>query len=189
VRRLVRTRPCPCGSGRAARDCCGRFKRVRDVDVARAYLHRQARAARELLAPFSPGGLDGLRHELATLPSRYRLVADALRGPATPEVSRLAAAAARRAGDVDAFVTAMVAHIDTPLARAALAKAVVAERAQADLDEHLAAAALVDLDNPRSELLLAATLAAVRDRLTIAGAGPGGDSSLQYRVRERAALR
>jgi hypothetical protein len=93
---LVHPRPCPCGSGRVARDCCGRFTRLSEADVARAYLHRQARVARDLVAPFSPGGFDGLRRELPGLPDRQATVAAALSGRAAAEVARLVSAAARR---------------------------------------------------------------------------------------------
>ncbi|HWW53282.1 MAG TPA: SEC-C domain-containing protein, partial [Acidimicrobiales bacterium] len=122
---LVRTRPCPCGSGRAARDCCGRFKRLSEPDAGRAYVHRQARSARELLAPFSPSGMDGLRRELSLLPGTQALVSGALGGRVAGEVSRLVEAAARRdepAGD--RLISSVVASVGLPMARVALAKAV-----------------------------------------------------------------
>lgn len=154
---LVRTRPCPCGSGRAARDCCGRFKRLSEPDAGRAYVHRQARSARELLAPFSPSGMDGLRRELSLLPGTQALVSDALGGRVAGEVSKLVEAAARRdppAGDH--LIASVVARAGLPMARVALAKAVIALREEGAVDEHLAAAAILDLDGPQSALLGAA---------------------------------
>jgi hypothetical protein len=154
---LVRPRPCPCGSGRAARDCCGRFKRLSESDAARAYMHRQARAARDLLAPFSPSGMDGLRRELALLPASQPLIRDALGGRAGHEVSKLVMAAARRAeADGDALISAVVARPGMFMARVALEKAVIARREDGALDEHFAAAAILDLDGPASVLLAAA---------------------------------
>ena len=167
--RLLRTRPCPCGSGRAARDCCGRFRRLPEAEVARAYLHRQARTAREVLAPFSPGGLAGLRSELVGLPSAHPVMEQAWRGPTTLAVERLIAAAQKRAGDAEAFVHAMLARLDTPLMRVALARATIALRQEGAIDEHLAAAALVDLDQAGSVLLEAAVLARVHAELAPAG--------------------
>jgi hypothetical protein len=160
---LVRPRPCPCGSGRLARDCCGRFARPSEADVGRAYLRRQARAARELLAPFSPAGFDGLRRELAGLPWSEETIAAALSGRAAAEVSRLVGAAAKRDEQSSgALIRAVVGQAGLPIARVALAKAVIALRQEGALDEHLAAAAILDLDGPKSELLAAALLHAAR---------------------------
>jgi len=154
---LVHPRPCPCGSGRIARDCCGRFTRLSEADVARAYLHRQARPARDLVAPFSPGGFDGLRRELVGLPEGQPTVAAALSGRAADEVARLVNAAARRDDESGrSLIRAVVGQADLPLARVALAKAVIALREDRAIDEHLAAAAILDLDGPKSELLAAA---------------------------------
>ena len=154
---LVRPRPCPCGSGRVARDCCGRFTRLSEADVARAYLHRQARPARDLVAPFSPGGFDGLRRELAGLPDKQPTVAAALTGRAAGEVARLVNAAAHRDEESSrSLIRAVVGQADLPLARVSLAKAVIALREDRTIDEHLAAAAILDLDGPKSELLAAA---------------------------------
>jgi hypothetical protein len=154
---LVRPRPCPCGSGRVARDCCGRFRRLSEADVARAHVHRQARAARELLYPFSAGGMEGLRHELSSLPAAQDRVGSALQGRAATEVAKLVSAAARRdqpAGE--ALIGAVTARAGLQLARVALAKAVMALREDGEIDEHLTAAAIVDLDGPASVLLAAA---------------------------------
>ena len=159
---LVHPRPCPCGSGRVARDCCGRFTRLSEADVARAHLHRLARPARDLVAPFSPGGFDGLRRELAGLPGRQPKVAAALSGRAGDEVARLVNAAASRDEESGrSLIRAVVGQAQLPLARVALAKAIIALREDRTVDEHLAAAAILDLDGPKSELLAAALRHAV----------------------------
>jgi hypothetical protein len=132
-------------------------------DAARAYLNRQARAARETLFPFSPSGLAGLQAELETLPSTEDVLIDALLETMSVGVSRLTEGASRRADhEVAGFVRVMVGRVDSPLSRVGLARAIVALREQGTLDEYIAAAALVDLDGPHSALLCATALLAVR---------------------------
>lgn len=134
----MRRRTCPCGSGRLARDCCGRFRRLSASEVALAYLGRQIRDARELLIPFSPTAVAALREEAATLPARCDLFTDALR--AAPE----------------RVIRQVRGHADTPVVRAAVARAVIALREAGTVDEHLAAAALIDLTQAHSAVCEAA---------------------------------
>jgi hypothetical protein len=135
-------------------------------DIARAYLHRQGREARETLFPFSPSGLAGLQTELEALPSTADALIDALFEAIAPGLARLTYAASRRPDDeIAGFVRVMVDRVDSPLARVGLARAVVAMREQATIDDYLAAAALVDLDSPHSVLLCATTLLTVRAEL------------------------
>ncbi len=132
----MRRRTCSCGSGRLARDCCGRFRRLSASEVALAYLGRQIRDARELLIPFSPEAVAVLREEAASLPARCDLFVDVLR--AMPErVIR------PRGGD-------------SATLRAAVARAVIALREAGAVDEHLAAAALIDLTQEHSPVCDAA---------------------------------
>jgi len=143
--KLMRTRPCRCGSGRAARDCCGLFRRVPDAEIARGHLRRQARAARDLLAPFSPSAIDELRREAADLvDSHPGMVAAAARCSDTVKLM-----AARRPLD------RARRHVDLSLTRVALARQVMALREDGLVDDHLAAAALVDLEDPSSVVLTA----------------------------------
>jgi hypothetical protein len=109
------------------------------------------------VAQFSPGGVDGLRRELAGLPDKQPTVAAALSGRAGAEVASLVNSAARRDDEgAKALIRAVVGQAILPLARVALAKAVLALREDRTIDEHLAAAAILDLDGPKSELLAAA---------------------------------
>jgi hypothetical protein len=90
-------------------------------ELAAAYLGRQARQAREVLGPFASSAVARLQEEAATLPDRCDVFATALH--------------AARIHRLD----------DTPAVRVALAKAVIALRESGTIDEHLAAAALLDL--------------------------------------------
>jgi hypothetical protein len=162
---LVLKRPCPCGSGRTARDCCGRFRRLSPSQVADAYLHRQARQARDLVGPFAPTALAALQAEAATLPARCDLFADALLATVGSDVRRLSRDALHTPeADIDAVALSALhrraVQADTPVARVAIAKAIVALREAGSIDEHLAAAALVELSGARSPLTEAALVEA-----------------------------
>lgn len=163
--KLVHKRPCPCGTGRPARDCCGRFRRLSDAEIARSYLSRQARQARDLIGPFSPQALHALQTEAATLPARHDAFTDALlAAPDTVsgEVRRMARALQRRseAGDEIAPPRLSATRADTPMARVAIAKALLALREEGVVDEHLVAAAVIELAGGPSPLAGAALVQA-----------------------------
>lgn len=169
--KLVRRRPCPCGTGRPARDCCGRFRRLSEAEIARSYLSRQARAARDLIGPFSPAALDALQAEAAGLPARYDVFTAAiLAAPdaVTTEVRRLAGAMKRQSASTIEGPTPRLRpdRADSPMARVAVTKALVALREEGAIDEHLAAAAVIELAAGPSRLVGAALVEAA---ITLAG--------------------
>lgn len=167
----LRNRPCGCGSGRTARECCGRFHRPSDTDAARAHLRRQARIARELLAPFPPSGLAGLRREVAGLAHVHRALSTAtLR---CPDTSKLVAACVRNGRSPAELLRRALSRSDLALPRVALAKAVMALREEGAVDDYLAAAALVDLDAASSELLAASIAVATETARTGEPVGAG----------------
>ncbi|MHB8463496.1 MAG: hypothetical protein ACYDH6_13775 [Acidimicrobiales bacterium] len=140
---LLLNRACQCGSGRRARDCCGRFRHLSSEEVAQAYLSRQARQARDVVGPFSTAAVAALQTEAATLPERCALFSDAL--VSTRHVRR---------------------GVDTPTVRAALVKATIALREAGAVDEHLAAATIIDLTQPSSAVCDAAMAEAAARRRT-----------------------
>jgi len=172
---LVRKRPCPCGSGRLARDCCGRFRRLSEMEMSVAFLGRQSRQARDLIGPFSPVALEALRAEAATLPAQCTAFTAALLAapdPVPADVRKLARAvelAARGAPDADPRLRAALHRADSPVARVAVARALIALREGGLVDEHLAAAALVALPGGRSTLAEAALLQAGTSVAGVAG--------------------
>jgi len=186
VGRLVRKRPCPCGSGRPARDCCGRFRRFDEEEIASAYLRRQARVARDLICPFAPSALATLQAEAATLPEQTTAFTDALlvaREPVSSTLRGVVRLLERTAGAGPAPPTEVLRstlrRADTPVARVAVAKAMVALREDGMVDEHLAAAALVELVGGRSPLTEAALLGAAG---AIAGLADTADGAVRTRV-------
>jgi len=164
---LVLERPCSCGSGRRARNCCGLLRRVSQHDAARAYLARQARHARDLIGPFSPVAMTTLRAEAATLPARCDVFTNALlisREPVGSELRKVARALERsRSGHLGSrHVLAALEGADSPMARVAVAKALIVMREGGFIDEYLTAAALLELALVDSPITEAALLAAGR---------------------------
>jgi hypothetical protein len=166
---LVRKRPCSCGSGRPRHDCCGWFRRVDEAHAASAYLTRQARPARDLIGPFSPTALTSLQAEAAELAHQCPQFADALLGsrdPVASDVRRIARALDRGPG-AGASVQEALRRADTPMARVAVARALVAVREAGLADEHVAAAALLELaagPSPITEIALRAAAADLSGR-------------------------
>ena len=160
----MRTRPCRCGSGRSASSCCGRFRRVSDSAAASGYLARQARQARDVVGPFSTAALATLQAEAASLPARCDLVTAALvaaRKPVLADIRQVARAIEREAtGRRTGALGAALRQADTPMARVAVAKAFVSLREAGMVDEHVVAAALIELTGPRSPIVEAALLQA-----------------------------
>lgn len=167
---LVRRRSCPCGTGRPARDCCGRFRRLSDAEIARSYLSRQARAARDLIGPFSPAALVAIQAEAAALPARLPQIFDAALLSAhvsvANDVRRLARVIQRAEVAGAATSGVQASRADSPIARAAVAKAMVALREAGSVDEHVTAASLIELSGGYSALMEAALLQAARDLAT-----------------------
>jgi hypothetical protein len=106
-------------------------------------------------------------------------VQETLRGRGSGEVVKLIVAAAKRTpAEGDALIAAVVARRGFSMTRVALTKAVIARREDGVLDEHLTAAAILDLDGPGSVLLAAAfrhAAAELRD-----GAHAGDDHDRQH---------
>ena len=139
-------RLCSCGSGAPRRACCGWF-RVDDGRAATAYLTRQARPARDVVGPFSATGLASLQAEAAELARQCPQFAEALLGSRDPVASDLrhVARALERGPAFEPLVRRAVQHADTPMARVAVAKALLLVREAGLADEHVAAAAMIEL--------------------------------------------
>jgi hypothetical protein len=151
----LRKRACGCGSGRPARDCCGRFRRLTRDEIATAYLHRQARHARDLIGPFAAPAIAALQAEAASLPSRCEVFTGALRSAVPSALREL-----QNSAMTPERLWARAAAADTVVARAAVSKAIVTLREAGEIDEHLAAAAIIELASGRSRLCEAALVEA-----------------------------
>ncbi len=158
---LVSKRLCSCGSGAPRRVCCGWF-RVDDGRAAAAYLTRQARPARDVVGPFSSLGLASLQAEAAELARQCPQFAEVLLGSRDPVASdlRQVARALERGPAFEPLVRRALQRADTPMARVAIARALLLVREAGLADEHVTAAAMIELASGPSPLTQTALRAA-----------------------------
>ena len=163
--RVGRNEPCPCGSGRKAKRCCGVERGPSDESLARAFLAHAGREAAGDLLRVSDAEFEDLLDEVLNLPMLDLSLHAQLPELASPELERLCQAVADDNPDAARapFVEVLEA-VDTPLERARIARAILGLRATGRVDPELAAAALIDLASGSRELLSAALLEAVAVR-------------------------
>jgi SEC-C motif len=169
-----RNEPCPCGSGRKTKRCCGQTRGPSKDQLARAHLARLAQQAIPDLAGLSDHALDHLWEELMDLPSVDYSLLVTLPKLIGPDLQRLREAIEHDDPDWgwDAL-TAVAKQIDTPQQRARLADAIVRLRDQHRLNRRQAAYALLDLSTRSTRLIAASLLEAVAVSIG-ASRTPGG---------------
>jgi hypothetical protein len=149
-----RNQPCPCGSGRNTKHCCGEQRGLSEEQIARAHLATLAHDAVDLLAGHSDHALDILWENLFDLPT-IDLTLPQLTTPARQRVRDAIADDEPDHGWDE--LTIVTNQIDTPQQRARLADALLALRDQHRIRPTLAAYAIYDLSTT-SQRLLAASL-------------------------------
>jgi hypothetical protein len=153
-----RNDPCPCGSGRKVKRCCGEHRGPSDDELARAYLAHQARDAARRLRHLDDDELRELFDDLFELPELDLALTITLPQLLTPDLQHLFDAV--KADDPDAgddVIPRILDQLDTPVERARLARTIINLRDTKRLEPLLAAAAIIDLDS-RSRTLLHASL-------------------------------
>ena len=153
-----RNAPCPCGSGRKLKRCCGEHRGPGEDHLARAYLAHQARDAARRLRHLDNDELRELFDDLFELPELDLALTITLPQLLTPDLQHLFDAV--KADDPDAgdeVIPRILDQLDTPAERARLARTIIHLRDTKHLDSLLAAAAIIDLDS-RSRILLNASL-------------------------------
>jgi hypothetical protein len=157
-----RNQPCPCGSGRKTKRCCGQQRGPADDQLARAHIAQLARQAIPDLAGLSDRALDHLWDGLMDLPSVDYSLLVTLPKLIDPDLQRLREAVEHDDpdGGWDAL-TAVAKQIDTPQQRARLADAIVRLRDQHRINRRQAAYALLDLDSRSTRFIGASLLEAV----------------------------
>jgi hypothetical protein len=171
--KIGRNDPCPCGSGRKAKRCCGVPSGPGEESLGRVYLAEQVKTVLPTLLTIPELETKRLVREVADLPALDLSLVLRLPNVLTPELGRLLDAVADE--DELAFddaLDAALAQIDTVAARVALARAVVALRDAGRIEPRLAAIALVDLE--RAEGLLSASLIEAAAIATGQARTPGG---------------
>lgn len=172
--RVGRNQPCPCGSGRKTKRCCGTQRGPSEHELAKARLAHRATQAARTLAHLSDARLLDLFDELRELPARDLSLLVPLPELVSPELTRLYRAIAN--DDVDRaedLLPAVLERIDIPRTRAQLADAIAELQAAGRLDPELAAIAYIDLDS-RSKLLISASLIHAAALAAGASRTPGG---------------
>jgi len=170
-----RNEHCRCGSGRKAKRCCGVQRGPSEADLARAFLAGQVRPAARALRGCSDDELEDLQAEMLELPTIDTSLQLPLPRLLTPDVDRLLLAIEEEnLDDIDDALPTVLARLDTPMARAELARAVLALRDRNRIDPKVAAAALIELSAPKSQRLVSS--AVVQAAAVVVGdvATPGG---------------
>jgi hypothetical protein len=138
-----------------------------EESVARAFLAHASRRAAAELRRLSDAELLDLFEGLWELPSVDLSVQVELPKLLSPVLDRLCAAVADDDPDAELLDVA-VAAIDTPIERARLARAVIAQARANKIGDRLADAAVVDLGSDSRQLLRAGLLEAVAVRVGVA---------------------
>jgi hypothetical protein len=149
-----RNEPCPCGSGRKAKRCCGVERGPGEDSLARAFLSHVSRDALAALDGVSEPEIEAILSDLRELPVVYPSMRVELPAEMSPALERLTDTYAT--GDPNgawAPLDAILEEIDTPAERARLIRVVLALHEEGQLDEHAAAAAAFELSCSSRELL------------------------------------
>jgi hypothetical protein len=157
-----RNQPCPCGSGRKGKRCCGQRRGPAEEQLARALVAHHGREVARELADASDTELQDLWQSLLDLPERDLSLLVTVPQLISPDLQRLREAIADDDPDWgwDAL-TAVANQIDTPIQRAELARALVDLRDARRIDRRQAAVALLDLDSRSTRFIGASLLQAV----------------------------
>jgi hypothetical protein len=157
-----RNERCGCGSGRKVKRCCGVRRGPSEAELAKAFLHQQARTAALVLDSRSDDEVAALLDAAVGLPKQDVSMQLRLPGLLSPALERLRAAVADDDPDeVAAAVPAVLAEVDTPIVRAGLVRAVLVLRDAGRVSDEVAAAVLVEQASRSTELLKASLLEAV----------------------------
>jgi len=157
-----RNQPCPCGSGRKVKRCCGQRRGPSEDQLARAHIALLGREAAADLAGLSDRALHYLWEGLLDLPATDLSLLVTLPKLIGPDLQRLRDSIADDDPDWgwDALTT-VARQIDTPQQRAQLADALTRLRDQHRINRRQAAAAILDLDSRSTRLIAASLLQAV----------------------------
>jgi hypothetical protein len=157
-----RNERCRCGSGRKVKRCCGVRRGPSEAELAKAFLHQQARTAALVLDSRSDDEVVALLDAAVGLPTQDVSMQLPLPGLLSPALERLRAAVADDDPDeVAAAVPTVLAEVDTPIVRAGLVRAVLVLRDAGRVSDEVAAAVMVEQASRSTELLKASLLAAV----------------------------
>lgn len=157
-----RNQPCPCGSGRKVKRCCGEQRGPSKAELERAYIAQHARWAAAEIGDLPTRTLAELWKGLTELPDLDLSLVVPLPTLITPELEQLLQAAKDDDPDsADEVMDTVLDTIDTPHQRSALARTVIDLRDTGKLTRRQAAAAIIDLESPSRTLLRASLINAI----------------------------
>jgi hypothetical protein len=165
VARVGRNEPCPCGSGRKAKRCCGVQGGPSEESLARAFLAHASREAAWELRNVRGVEFEELLDGLTELPELDLSLHAVLPKLVSPTLDRFLEAFAENDPEAaEEPFGELLDAVDGPLERARLARAVIMLQASRRVDARLAAAALIDLASGSRGLLGASLVQAVAVR-------------------------
>ena len=162
VSSVGRNEPCPCGSGRKTKRCCGVKTGPSEAQLAKSFLATEARRAAPVIASRDEIEVRALWDDLFELPGKDLSLLVPLPELLTPDIERLRTSISNDEPDeAEAALAPVLASFDTPLVRAALARGVIALRERGSIPAELAAMALIDLRVDPSSFLQASLIRSV----------------------------
>jgi SEC-C motif len=157
-----RNDPCPCGSGRKVKRCCGQQRGPSEEQLARAHVALLARDAARDIADLPDDALDDLWDGLFDLPAIDLTLLVTLPKLIGPDLQHLLDSVANDDPDWDtAALIRVAADVDTFQQRAQLADALVRLRDQHRITRRQAAVAILDLDSPSRRFIDSSLLEAI----------------------------
>jgi hypothetical protein len=167
--KIGRNELCACGSGLKVKRCCGVVRGPSEESLARAFLMNAVRGVAGSAGALSEREFASLLAELVDLPCldlSLQVELPKLFSPALGWLCEAIAEDDEPAGN--AVIEEVLDELNTPLARARLARAVIAARDAGRCGRRLAAVALVDLASGSRQLLCASVIQAVAVRAGVA---------------------
>jgi SEC-C motif len=172
--RPARNDPCPCGSGRKVKRCCGERRGPSEDELARAHVAQLFHHTVDELHGLSDRALDRLWDGLIDLPALDLSLQVTLPKLIGPDLERLREAIEHDDPDWGSdALTAVHKQIDTPQQRARLADAIMRLRDQHRITRRQAAYAILDLHTKSTRLVAASLIEAVAVQIG-AHRTPGG---------------
>lgn len=157
-----RNGPCPCGSSKKAKRCCDIRRGPSPAELAKAFLAEERRKAASVLWGMDRDEFDELFEEMIDLPTLDVSLQADLPRLLSPELEWLRVAIDK--DDDETFEAALapaLKQLDTPLRRAALARAVLSLRDTRRINARVAAIAVIDLETSPSALFQSSVVQAL----------------------------
>lgn len=157
-----RNGPCPCGSSKKAKRCCGIRRGPSPAELAKAFLAEERRKAGSVLRGMDRDEFDELFEEMIDLPTLDVSLQADLPRLLSPELEWLRAAIEK--DDDETFKAALapaLKQLDTPPRRAALARALLSLRDTQRINARVAALAIIDLETSPSALFQSSVVQAL----------------------------